>query len=150
MKIIITLVILATLAIIAWWLLRRLLMVLTYHRVKARLANDQHLKIRCAKCGTECVLGVDSKLFTHEESEARNRQVFQASIVAVPPGVSEGNYRTPDLVVCRELTQEEKQKAIRDLEMICKDLFFGIGRGWYCGKGKGDCHGFPNAYPLPN
>jgi hypothetical protein len=129
---------------------RKLLMMPTYRRVKARLANDQHLKIRCAKCGTEFVLGVDSKLWTHEESEARNRQVFDVSIVSVPAGVSEQSYRTPDLVVCKELNSEERQKTIRDLEIIYQDLCSGVGRGWYCSKNKGDCHCFVNAYPLPH
>jgi hypothetical protein len=108
------------------------------------------LKIKCAKCGTQFLLGVDSKLLTHEEVEASNRKIGLHSIVVVPPGVSERSYRTPDLVICKELSSEERQKTIQQLEVIYKDLCSGVGRGWYCGKGKGDCHGFVNAYPLPN
>lgn len=150
MKIAITLAILAVIATITWRLLRRFLKMSAYRRVKIRLAQDQQLKIKCANCGTQFILGVDSKLFTHEESEARDREVLHASIAVVPPGVSARSYRKPDLVVCKELSLEERYKTIRDLEMIYQDLCSGVERGWSCGIGKGDCDGFVNVYPMPH
>ena len=123
-----------------------------FRRVKARLAEAQQLTIRCSKCGTQYVLGVDSKLFTHEDSEksqASHRKLFDVSIGGLLPGVLRASSRNPDLVVCEPLSPEDRQKTIRDLEVIYKDLCSGVGRGWYCPKRGCGFADSVNAYPLP-
>lgn len=148
MKNAIFLAVLALIAIIAWRVFHRVSMMKTYRRFKVRLAQEHHLRITCANCGTRFVLGVDSKLLTHEELEAQDKEVLHSSTGAVPPGVSARPHQKIDLVVCKELSFEERQKTIRDLEAIYQDLCSGVARGWCCGIGKGDCDGFVNAYPL--
>ena len=148
MKILILLGILTLIAIIVWRLLHRVRAKSTYHRFKVRLAQEQQWKIACANCGTQFVLGVDSKLLTYEEIDARDQELLHASASAVPSSLSGDSHRKIDLVVCQELSFEERHKTIRDLERVYLDLYSGVARGWCCGIGQGDCEGFVNEYPL--
>lgn len=147
MKIAITLSILALMALIVWRLLHQVRMKSAFRRFKIRLAQEQQLKITCANCGTQFVLGVDSTLLTHEESEARDKEILHASAGVVPSGFSARPHQKIDWVVCKELSFEERHKTFRDLEMVYLDLYSGTARGWICGIGKGECDDFVNDYP---